>query len=142
MVMGLLLDRANPTICNESNVILDSFKPTGFEYLMDHRLPQNMIDPIFFWVSPNDCTVYPNRDLIFYFPSRKSRLHTQWRSNSLLRIGPSSCVNIFFRSQKTLKSDGDDSDTIRKISGTINTPKSKFRKISRRVSKPDIRMIQ
>ena len=38
-----------------SNAILDSFKTTGFVYLMNHGLSQNMIDSMFFWVSPNDC---------------------------------------------------------------------------------------
>jgi isopenicillin N synthase-like dioxygenase len=37
-----------------SNAILDSFKTTGFVYLMNHGLPQNMIDSMFFWVCPND----------------------------------------------------------------------------------------
>jgi isopenicillin N synthase-like dioxygenase len=34
-----------------SNAILDSFKTTGFVYLVNHGLPQNMIDSMFFWVS-------------------------------------------------------------------------------------------
>ena len=38
-----------------SNAILDSFKTTGFVYLMNHGLPQNMTDAMFFWVSLNDC---------------------------------------------------------------------------------------
>ena len=38
-----------------SNAILDSFKTTGFVYLINHGLPQDMIDSMFFWVSSNDC---------------------------------------------------------------------------------------
>ena len=40
-----------------SNAILDSFKTIGFVYLINHGLPQNKIDSMFFWVSPNhnDC---------------------------------------------------------------------------------------
>ena len=37
-----------------SNAILDSFKTTGFVYLMNHGLPQNKIDSMFSWVSPNE----------------------------------------------------------------------------------------
>ena len=44
-----------------SDAILDSFKTTGFVYLMNHGLPQNMIDSMFFWVSSN--IGYPNCDL-------------------------------------------------------------------------------
>ena len=34
-----------------SDAILDSFKTTGFVYLVSHGLPQDMIDSMFYWVS-------------------------------------------------------------------------------------------
>jgi isopenicillin N synthase-like dioxygenase len=40
-----------------SNAILDSFKTTGFVYLVNHGLPQSRIDSMFSWVSPNDCVL-------------------------------------------------------------------------------------
>ena len=35
-----------------SNAILDSFKTTGFVYLVNHGLPQSRIDSMFSWVRP------------------------------------------------------------------------------------------
>ena len=51
-----------------SNAILDSFKTTGFVYLINHGLSQDMIDSMFFWVSPNELhTCQPL--FLFYFIS-------------------------------------------------------------------------
>ena len=54
-----------------SNAILDSFKTTGFVYLINHGLPQNMIDSMFFWVSLHG--LHPIRvcnllSYLFWFP--------------------------------------------------------------------------
>ena len=50
-----------------SNAILDSFKTTGFVYLINHGLPQNKIDSMFSWVSANLNDCIPNLCSIFYF---------------------------------------------------------------------------
>jgi hypothetical protein len=130
-----------------SDAILDSFKTIGFVYLVNHGLPQDMIDSMFFWVSPNGFS-YPIRfcDPPFFnfgIPSRRSYLNSQWRSNSLLPIlyrAPTIEVFIMFfyfsvllgrfchlgysapGREKVfhLKFDGDDSD-ITKNSGTTNS---------------------
>ena len=50
-----------------SNAILDCFQTTGFVYLINHGLSQNLIESMFFWVSPNGLHTQSVTNFIYLF---------------------------------------------------------------------------